>query len=96
MVVGGGRNNQNEQGQNLPLTDAERNEEMTPDFECILFHEQADNPEGVTKAIDDAVTIGENRGMEGIEIMRVYQQIKLQQREVVLAKALEFSAKREG
>lgn len=69
---------------------------MAPDFECVRFHDQAGNKDGVAKSIDDAVTIGEEHGMPGGEIMAVYGKIRKEQEGIVLERAIEIASKREG
>jgi len=70
--------------------------EMTPFYECILYHDQTGNQAGVTKSIDDAVTIGEHYGLAPGDIMGIYRTIRVPQEEAVLEKAAEYSAQREG
>jgi len=69
---------------------------MKPEFECVIYFDQAGERELVSKGIDDAVTIGEKRGMQPNEIMRVYRGIRTEQQDLVLDKALEFSSQRKG
>ncbi len=70
--------------------------EMTPHYECVLYHDQSDNSEGVTKSIDDAVTIGEGYGLSATESMAVFREVKAVQLEAVLERALKISSNREG
>lgn len=69
--------------------------QMTPHFECMYYFDQTGNSDAVTKAIDDAVTIGENTGMPGVEISRVHGKVKEQQQEKVLTQAIQFAEARQ-
>jgi len=71
-------------------------DQMQPHYECILYYDQTNNPNGVTRAIDQAVTIGESYGLSPSEIMGIYTEVRKTQEQKVLQKALEFSDKREN
>lgn len=79
-----------------PEVRAQAVSEMTPHYECILYHDQADNQDAVTASIDRGASIGEDYGLSPSELMSIYRSVRTDQERKVLQQANEFSSTREG